>query len=83
MIFRVDFGVPVDGVPPDVVAELHARMLEIARVLGAMPESNPIWQSMAGGGLLLDVKRWRLLYRVDRPSAAIVVDQVLALPEGP
>jgi hypothetical protein len=81
VIFRVDFQAPVDDVPADVVAELRARMLEIARVLGAMPESNPIWQSMTAGGLSLDVKRWRFLYRVDRPSAAIVVDQVLALPE--
>lgn len=81
MIFKVDFGVPVEGVPADVVAELRARMLDIARVLGAMPESNPIWQSMVGGGLFLDVRRWRFHYRVDRPSAAIIVDQVLPLPE--
>jgi hypothetical protein len=80
VIFRVDVQAPVDGVPAEVVAELRARMLEIARVLGAMPERSPIWETVSASGQSMDVKGWRFRYRVDRQSGAMVVDQAALVP---
>jgi len=48
-------------------------MDEIADALGTVPVSSPFWTSMKDSLLQIEVKRWRVVYRVDQGLEAIQV----------
>ena len=80
MPYRVLIEASLAGVPAEVDAALQDRLSEIAAILDTFPtESTALWESLELGGLLLDVKCWRFVYRVDRKLRAVFVEEVLFL----
>jgi hypothetical protein len=51
-------------------------MDEIAEALGTVPSASPFWTSMKDSLLQIEVKRWRVVYRVDQGLQDIQVVEV-------
>ena len=76
-MFHIEIAGPLDHVPPDLLAELHARLREIGGSLDTMPAESEMWPSLAGSVMLLDVEGWRFQYRVDLKGRRLVVDSAV------
>jgi hypothetical protein len=64
--YSVHFSVDLGKVPDATLGEIRRTMDEIAEALGTVPVSSPFWTSMKDSLLQIEVKRWRVVYRVDQ-----------------
>jgi hypothetical protein len=65
MTYSVHFRVDLAKVPGVARGEIEKTMQQIAEALGTVPASSPFWTSMKDSLLQIEVKRWRVVYRVD------------------
>ncbi|HKC61090.1 MAG TPA: hypothetical protein VKB92_13475 [Myxococcales bacterium] len=65
MTYSVHFRVDLAKVPGVARVEIQKTMEQIAEALGTVPASSPFWTSMRDSLLQIEVKRWRVVYRVD------------------
>jgi mRNA-degrading endonuclease RelE of RelBE toxin-antitoxin system len=77
--FSVHFGVSLDDIPDDTRQEIQRTMDEIALVVASIPPTSPFWSSMDDSFLKIDVRHFRLVYRVDPVHSEIVVVEVSRL----
>ena len=78
MSFRVVLGRSVDAMPADVRVDLRERLSEIGESLdGIDAGASAIWDSLSLGGLQIDVKGWRVIYRADREHGTLSVSEAL------
>ena len=73
MTYSVHFRVELAKVPGVVRVEIQKTMEQIAEALGTVPPSSPFWTSMKDSLLQIEVKRWRVVYRVDQGHEDIQV----------
>jgi hypothetical protein len=71
--YSVHFRVDLAKVPGVVRVEVQKTMEQIAEALGTVPASSPFWASMRDSLLQIEVKRWRVVYRVDQTHEDIQV----------
>jgi hypothetical protein len=51
-------------------------MEQIADVLNTVPAASPFWISMRDSLLQIDVKGWRIVYRIDQGHREIAVVEI-------
>jgi len=73
MTYSVHFRVDLAKVPGVVRVEIEKTMGQIAEALDTVPASSPFWTSMKDSLLQIEVKRWRVVYRVDQGNQDIQV----------
>jgi len=73
--YSVHFRIDLDAIP-DGAEEIRRTMEQIADVLNTVPASSPFWISMRDSLLQIDVKGWRVVYRIDRGPHEIVVVEI-------
>ena len=73
MTYSVQFRADLTKVPDSVAAEIRRTMDQIAEALATVPSSSPFWTSMKDSLLQIEVKRWRVVYRVDKSKQVIQV----------
>jgi len=66
MTYSVHFRVELAKVPGVARVEIEKTMQQIAEALDTVPASSPFWASMRDSFLQIEVKRWRVVYRVDQ-----------------
>ena len=66
MTYSVHFRVDLAKVPGVARVEIEKTMQQIDEALGTVPASSPFWTSMKDSLLQIEVKRWRVVYRVDQ-----------------
>jgi hypothetical protein len=64
--YSVHFRVDLAKVPAATRGEIQKTMDQIAEALGTVPASSPFWTSMKDSLMQIEVKRWRVVYRVDQ-----------------
>ena len=65
--------------PPEVLAEVRAKLLDICDVLMKLPGDHPLWDSLLFFGIVVHVQSWRFNVRLEQP-ASLVVERVLSRP---
>jgi hypothetical protein len=65
--------VGLEAILEDARREIARIMLQIAEVVGTVPDSSPFWSSMNDSLLQIDVDRWRVVYRIDSSRREIHV----------
>ena len=73
MTYSVHFRVDLAKVPGVARVEIEKTMEQIAEALGTVPASSPFWTSMKDSLLQIEVKRWRVVYRVDQGQQDVQV----------
>ena len=74
--YRVVIVAPLTGVSADVHLELQARIHEIARTIGNVPPHHTaFWKSVGREPLRLDLKGWRVLYRIDPDQRTVTIEK--------
>jgi hypothetical protein len=63
--YAVQFGVNLAAIPDEPRQEIRRTMQQIADVVSTIPPASPFWSSMKNSLLQIDVKGWRLVYRID------------------
>jgi hypothetical protein len=81
MAYFVRFRVDLDRVPADVRDEIRRTMREVAKAVSTIPPASPFWSSMKDSQLQVDVKRWRVGYRIEPGARSVVVIEVARIPE--
>jgi len=71
--YSVHFRVDLAKVPDAARGEIRRTMDQIAEALGTVPASSPFWTSLKDSLLQIEVKRWRVVYRVDQGKHDIQV----------
>jgi hypothetical protein len=66
LTYSVHFRVDLRKVPDAALAEIRRTMEEIGEALSTVTPSSPFWTSMKDSLLQIEVKRWRVVYRVDQ-----------------
>jgi len=64
--YSVHFRVDLAKVPDAARGEIRRTMDQIAEALDTVPSSSPFWTSLKDSLLQIEVKRWRVVYRVDQ-----------------
>jgi hypothetical protein len=72
--------VNLDAVSEDTRAEIRRTMQQIAEVVSSISPASPFWSSMKDSLLQIDVKGFRLVYRIFPKRAQIVVIELAAFP---
>jgi hypothetical protein len=65
MSYSVHFVIELESLRADERSEVQRTMQEVAEAVGSVPPSSPFWASMNDSLLQIDVKGWRLVYRID------------------
>ena len=73
MTYSVHFRVDLAKVPGVARVEIEKTMEQIAEALETVPTSSPFWTSLKDSLLQIEVKRWRVVYRVDQSHQDIQV----------
>lgn len=73
MTYSVHFRVDLAKVPGVARVEIEKTMEQIAEALDTVPTSSPFWTSLKDSLLQIEVKRWRVVYRVDQSHQDIQV----------
>lgn len=73
MTYSVQFRADLAKVPDAAGAEIRRTMDQIAEALDTVPATSPFWTSLKDSLLQIEVKRWRVVYRVDRGRQEIQV----------
>ena len=71
--YSVHFRVDLAKVPASARGEIQKTMDQIAEALGTVPASSPFWASMKDSLMQIEVKRWRVVYRVDQSHQDVQV----------
>jgi len=77
--YTVRFEVDLETIPPGVRQEIRRTMQQVADAVGTIPPSSPFWSSMRHSVLQLDVKGYRVVYRVDPTALEIRVVEISPL----
>ena len=73
MTYSVHLGVNLEGLPEDVRLEIGRTMQQIADAVTTIPPSSAFWSSMKNSLLQIDVRRYRVVYRIDTTRRVIIV----------
>ena len=79
MAYSVQFRVDLPTVPEGAREEIHRTMGDISDALATVPPSSPFWISMKNSVMQIDVKGFRVVYRVDRRHHEIQVVELAAI----
>ncbi len=71
--YSVHFRADLAKVPDAARGEIRRTMDQIAEALGTVSASSPFWTSLKDSLLQIEVKRWRVVYRVDQGQQDIQV----------
>jgi len=71
--YSVHLGVNLEGLPEDVRLEIGRTMQQIADAVTTIPPSSAFWSSMKNSLLQIDVRRYRVVYRIDTTRRVIIV----------
>jgi mRNA-degrading endonuclease RelE of RelBE toxin-antitoxin system len=74
--YTVRFEVDLETVPEEARQEIRRTMQQVADAVGTIPPSSPFWSSMKHSVLQLDVKGYRVVYRVDPTALEIRVIEI-------
>jgi len=72
--YSVHFEVTLEAIPDAPRQEIRRTVQQIADVVSTIPGSSPFWSSMKESLLQVDVKGWRLVYRIlpDRREIRVI-----------
>ncbi len=72
--YSVHFEVTLEAIPDVPRQEIRRTVQQIADVVSTIPGSSPFWSSMKESLLQVDVKGWRLVYRIlpDRREIRVI-----------
>ena len=73
MTYSVHLGVDLEGLPEDVRLEIDRTMQQIADAVTTIPPASAFWSSMKDSLLQIDVRGYRVVYRVETARQTIVV----------
>ena len=73
MTYSVHLGVDLEGLPEDVRLEIDRTMEQIADAVTTIPPASAFWSSMKDSLLQIDVRGYRVVYRVETARQTIVV----------
>ena len=76
MDYTVRFEVDLETIPEGARQEIRRTMQQVADAVGTIPSSSPFWSSMRHSMLQLDVKGYRVVYRVDPTAREIRVIEI-------
>ena len=76
MDYTVRFEVDLETIPEGARQEIRRTMQQVADAVGTIPSSSPFWSSMRHSMLQLDVKGYRVVYRVDPTANEIRVIEI-------
>ncbi len=65
MSYSVRYRIDQRSIPEPARSEIQHTMQQVAEVVGSVPASSPFWASMNDSLLQIDVKGWRVVYRID------------------
>lgn len=65
MNYSVHYGIDQQSIPEPVRSEIQHTMQQVAEVVSSVPASSVFWTSMNDSLLQIQVKRWRVVYRID------------------
>jgi len=71
--YSVHYRVKLDSVPEPARDEIRRTMDQIGEALDTVPPTSPFWTSSKDSVLQIDVKKWRVVYRVDPIHRDVVV----------
>jgi len=71
--YSVHLGVDLEGLPEDVRLEIDRTMQQIADAVTTIPPASAFWSSMKDSLLQIDVRGYRVVYRVETARQTIVV----------
>jgi hypothetical protein len=74
--YSVHYRVKLASVPEPARDEIRRTMDQIGEALDTVPASSPFWSSTRDSVLQIDVKKWRVVYRVDPIHHDVVVVEV-------
>jgi len=74
--YTVRFEVDLETIPEEARQEIRRTMQQVADAVGTIPSSSPFWSSMRHSMLQLDVKGYRVVYRVDPTAREIRVIEI-------
>ena len=73
MSYSVRYQVNLEDIPEDARPEIVRTFQQISEVVGTVPLTSPFWSSMKESVLQVDVKGWRLAYRIELKGQLIRV----------
>ena len=73
MSYSVHFRVELASAPEAERGEIRRTMDQVAQALDTVPVASPFWVSMKDSVMQIDVKGFRVVYRVDPIRREIVV----------
>ena len=76
MAFAVSFAHSLGEVPAPVLSKLRGLLSEVGATLETIPRTSAVWESVALGGMLIEIEGWRFQYRVNADAREIIVEQV-------
>jgi hypothetical protein len=71
--YSVHFRVELASAPEAERGEIRLTMDQVAQALDTVPVASPFWVSMKDSVMQIDVKGFRVVYRVDPIRREIVV----------
>jgi mRNA-degrading endonuclease RelE of RelBE toxin-antitoxin system len=74
--YSVRFEVDLETIPEGARQEIRRTMQQVADAVSTIPLSSPFWSSMKHSMLQLDVKGYRVVYRVDPTAHEIRVVEI-------
>ena len=77
--YAVHFRVTLDGVPDDVREEVVLTVEQIADAVTTIPPASAFWSSMKDSLLQIDVRGYRVVYRIDAVRRTIIVVELARL----
>jgi mRNA-degrading endonuclease RelE of RelBE toxin-antitoxin system len=77
--YSVHLGVNLEGLPEDVRLEIARTMQQIAEAVTTIPPASAFWASMKDSLLQIDVRGYRVVYRIDTDRRTIGVVELSRL----
>jgi len=74
--YSVQFAANLEVLPEDIRQEVGRTMQRIAEAVSSVPEASPFWISMRDSVLQIDIRGWRVGYKVDRSRREIRVAEL-------
>ena len=78
--YAVYFGVQLEGLPDEARLEIVRTMDQIADAVTTIPAASAFWTSMKDSLLQIDVRGYRVVYRIDAGRRVIIVVELSRLP---
>jgi mRNA-degrading endonuclease RelE of RelBE toxin-antitoxin system len=80
MVYSVRFRVDLESLPRDVRERIGRTLREVAEAISTIPSASPFWDSMRHSQTQIDVKGWRVVYRIQQSPSELVVVEVARIP---